>query len=243
MQPKTLVVNVLPFTQNVKHLYTEIYQDQWELIASLAYKRAGGVCEYCGSDQGLVYHSAWSHDASCKVASLDAIELMCGDCYRAKSLDAFFAAKEVRDINLLNYLMSANQQKWEYAKANIDDALKRGLESSVILWRIDIGKQKSWVLSKLPIPQEYEEKEKEVLSLRSSICEYLAPDQNPENLEYSLANYARIGFREQNIQVEISYLKECLARLKKYQGDKRKMNCFEVSEVICGGVFGSTTHA
>lgn len=233
MSNKILTVDVVPHTLNIKHLHTEIYRQQWDLISRVAYQRAGGQCECCGSTEGLVYHTAWDYNFEDKVSTVAGLELLCNDCYRAKSLDPFFAAKDAREMDLLNYLIKVNNWGWEQSRLHIEQSIKDCSERFKILWRVDLTKQKSWLMNKSPAPVKFLGLEADILKLKLQIGEYLADDQDARLLEPMLENYTRVGFREDNLVLLKSYLQERLGMLKKRFGKADgALTLFEVSEVV-----------
>lgn len=227
---KKLTVEILPRTQYFQFLHTEVYEQQWNYIASLCYHRASGVCEYCGSEEGLVYHTAWKYNVETKLATVAGVELMCGKCYQAKSIDNLFIKPKAHD-DLINHLIKVNDMSFNNAKNEVAQAYKACIERSKVLWVMDVLKQKSWLDEKSPV-SGFEQMESEIEQLKGKFIDRLADGEDAGRLALLFDNYPRYGFREQNLVVQKEHLSQCLRELQVRFKDRAGLSLMEVMGVV-----------
>lgn len=227
---KKLTVDITTRTQYIQFLHTEVYEQQWNYIASLCYHRAGGVCEYCSSDENLVYHTAWKFENETKTASVAGVELMCGRCYQAKSIDNLFIRPQAHD-DLISHLIKVNDMSFNDAKNSVSQAYKDCIERSKVLWVMDVSKQKKWLNEKSPVAG-FEQIENEIEQLKSKFIERLADGEDAGRLALLFDNYPRYGFREQNLAVQKEHLSQCLRELQARFKDRVGLGLMEVMGVV-----------
>lgn len=231
---KKLTVEILPRTQYFQFLHTEVYEQQWNYIASLCYHRASGVCEYCSSDENLVYHTAWKFENETKTATVAGVELMCGKCYQAKSIDNLFIKPKAHD-DLISHLIKVNEMSFNDAKNAVAQAYKDCIERSKVLWVMDVSKQQKWLNDKSPVVG-FEQIENEIEQLKARFVERLAGGEDAGRLALLFDNYVRIGFREQNIAMQKEHLSQCLRELQVRFKDRVGLGLMEV--MGCVSPFG-----
>lgn len=231
---KKLTVCIMPRTQYIQFLHTEVYEQQWNYIASLCYHRASGVCEYCSSDENLVYHTAWKFENETKTVSVAGVELMCGRCYQAKSIDNLFIRPQTHD-DLISHLIKVNDMSFNDAKNAVAQAYKDCIERSKVIWVMDVSKQKSWLDAKSPVVG-FEQIESEIEQLKSEFIKRLADGEDAGRLALLFDNYPRYGFREQNLMVQKEHLTGCLNELQARFGDRAELSLMGV--MGCVSPFG-----
>lgn len=227
---KKLTVEILPRTQYMQFLHTEVYEQQWDYIASLCYHRASGVCEYCDSEENLMYHTAWKYDNSTKLATVAGVELMCEKCYQAKSIDNLFIKPKAHD-DLINHLIKVNDISFNDAKNEVAQAYKECIERSKVIWVMDVSRQKAWLNEKSPVAG-FDQDELEIEHLKGKFIERLTDGEDVSKLALLFDNYVRIGFREQNLAVQKEHLSQCLRELQVRFKDKSGLSLMDVMGVV-----------
>jgi hypothetical protein len=134
-----LSIELVPASNWESNVRSE-FKDDWKMIKSAVYKKAGYRCEICGG-QGDAHpveaHEVWSYNNQTGIQKLEYIISLCPSCHKAKHIGLAMVNGEAEAVK--KHILKVNNWKMEDLDKYINEAFYLFDKRSSIKWTLDLS--------------------------------------------------------------------------------------------------------
>lgn len=143
----TLYIDIVPESGWYKNLRSELTENEWKLIRTFVYARAGNKCEICGGcgdEHPVEAHERWHYDDINNIQQLVGIQALCPKCHMVSHFG--LANKMGRSDEAKAHMLCVNGWDEDRFKQHYYSSFNKWEERSKQKWTLDA----TWIIEVFP---------------------------------------------------------------------------------------------